>query len=206
MFAGNSAVSRCLLTGAITLVIGIPALAVDPHVAYRLKNGWLADQNGNRPPQYINMENGELNASPIKTGWLSAQWTIDTVSGPGNKEYHHIRNVFRPEECLHVEKGPLECGPIESGWQSALWELEVMPGPMYRLKNTWRPNTYINTQSGKLTAGPIQDGWLTRDGFSNRCNNRLSSAVERKSSDRNNGQRPVNQTPPSATGGSGERH
>ena len=60
---------------------------------YRIQNRWKGDQ-------YLHVERGGIESGRIQPGWLSAQWTIEPVSGTS---YYRIRNRWKPEQFLHVE-------------------------------------------------------------------------------------------------------
>lgn len=136
--------------------------ANDPLPAtYRIKNAWLADQNGQRPVVYINTEKG-LAASPIESGWLSARWSFEQVESDNGTKLFRLRNRNSAASYLHVENNRLECTEILVGWQSAQWKFEEGPDPgMFRIRNAWRDNYYIHVQNGRLEAGPIEPGWLS---------------------------------------------
>jgi hypothetical protein len=76
-----------------------------------IRNRWKANQ-------YLNIESGGLQSTPIGPGWLSARWVLEPVNG---SNVYRIRNVWQPNKCLNIESGALLASPIEPGWWSAWW-------------------------------------------------------------------------------------
>ncbi|WP_374352967.1 hypothetical protein [Chitinimonas sp.] len=68
---------------------------------------------------YLNIETGSLQSSPIKPGWHSAQWKLVQTSDG----WVRLQNKWKPEQYIHVEKGNAAAGKIESGWHSAQWKI-----------------------------------------------------------------------------------
>ena len=89
---------------------------------------WI--QNRWKPDQYLNIESGAIQSTPIQPGWLSARWTFEPVSGTN---LYRIRNVWQLTQYRNIESGVLTAGPVVTdspifppGWWSALW----MPEPV----------------------------------------------------------------------------
>jgi len=80
---------------------------------------WI--QNRWKPNEYLNVESGTIQSTPIGPGWLSARWTFEQVPGTG---LYLIRNVWRRNEYLNIESGALTAGPIQPGWYSARWTIQ----------------------------------------------------------------------------------
>jgi hypothetical protein len=74
------------------------------------------------PDQFLNLETGSLQSSPIAPGALSARWTLELI--PGTPNVYRIRNVFLPAYCLNIQSGTLAASPVEPGWWSAMWTVE----------------------------------------------------------------------------------
>ncbi len=108
------------------------------------------------PPFWLRMASWRARRVDAKPGWLSAQWTIEAVSGT---PYYRIRNRWKPEQFLHIEHGRLASGPIESGWHSAMWTIEPGDEGARRIRNRWKNQQYIHIERGRVEAGPIQPGW-----------------------------------------------
>ena len=80
---------------------------------------WI--QNRWKPNEYLNVESGTIQSTPIGPGWLSARWTFEQVPGTG---LYLIRNVWQRNEYLNIESGALTAGPIQPGWYSARWTIQ----------------------------------------------------------------------------------
>lgn len=113
-----------------------------------MTNFW---QTGNA----INVEAG-LDASPIQSGWWSAQWSISA-----NGSYYNIRNRWTGE-YLHVEDGPLSTGSVSANWWSAQWKLIPVTGSgnnVYRIQNRWKQDQYIHIEHGSLESSHAEPTW-----------------------------------------------
>ena len=118
-------------------------------------------QNYWKPDEYVNIQQGPAVAGAIRSGWLSARWTIEPVPGSVPVSYR-LRNVWKPDQYLNIESGALVAGPIQPGWLSAIWAVEPVPGTvptLHRFRNVWKPDQCLNNQNGALVAGPVQPGW-----------------------------------------------
>ena len=149
------------LVAAVLLVM--PAVShadnVIPGRPYRIKNAWGADQNGQRPDGYLNIEFGRFDSTPVQPGWQSAWWVLEPVKGTG---FYRIRNVWKPDYYIHTESGAVDVSPIQLGWQSAWWELEPYGNtPFFRLRNGFRRDQYLHVQFGPPCSGPIEWGCLS---------------------------------------------
>jgi hypothetical protein len=90
-----------------------PATNGDPAGAkvFWIRNRWKSNQ-------YLNVESGNLQSTPIGPGWLSARWTLEPINGTN---LYRIRNVWQPDKCLNIESGTLSASPVEPGWWSSWW-------------------------------------------------------------------------------------
>jgi hypothetical protein len=79
-----------------------------------IHNRWMTEE-------YLNIENGTVQSTPIQPGWWSARWIVERV--PGNNLYR-IRNVWKPDQALNNQNGFLAATPIDPGWWSAMWAFE----------------------------------------------------------------------------------
>jgi Beta-propeller repeat len=77
---------------------------------------WI--RNRGNSDQYLNIESGNLQSSPIGPGWLSARWTLEPINGTN---LYRIRNVWQPDKCLNIESGALRASPVEPDWWSSWW-------------------------------------------------------------------------------------
>ncbi len=82
--------------------------------AFWIHNRW-------KPNEYLNVESGSLQSTPIQPGWLSARWTLEQI--PGTTLYR-IRNVWQPTKCLNIESGTLTASEVGPGWWSSWWNFE----------------------------------------------------------------------------------
>jgi hypothetical protein len=81
---------------------------------------WI--RNRSKPDQYLNIESGTLQSTPIGPGWLSARWTLEPVNGTlAGTIVYRIRSVWQPDKLLNVESGTLGASPADPGWWSAWW-------------------------------------------------------------------------------------
>jgi len=118
----------------------------------RIGNVW-------RVGEFLHIQNGFIESSPIKLGWASAKWEIEPV---GEGRYVRLRASGAGQTYLHIENGGLEAGRIRMGWHSAMWTLEPVAGSNYlRIRNRWKSNRYIHTENGEVEAGRINEGWLS---------------------------------------------
>jgi hypothetical protein len=76
-----------------------------------IRNRW-------KPDQYLNIESGTLQSTPIGPGWLSARWVLEPINGTN---VYRIRNVWQSDKCLNIESGSLRASPVEPGWWSSWW-------------------------------------------------------------------------------------
>jgi len=117
---------------------------------YRIRNRWKNNL-------YLNIEPGNIQASPIEMGWLSAQWVLEPIPGT---QFHRIKNRWKNNQYIHIEYGTIQSGPIEMGWHSAQWILEPIAGTAYqKIKNRWKSDQYINIENGYIQSSPIQIDW-----------------------------------------------
>jgi hypothetical protein len=114
-------------------------------------------QNHWQPDQYLNVEHGQIESSPILPGWFSAMWSLENVDGG----FVRIRNRWKPEQYLNVEHGQIESSPIAPGWFSAMWSFENVDGGFVRIRNRWKPEQYLNVEHGQIESGPIAPGWFS---------------------------------------------
>ena len=70
------------------------------------------------PSKCLNIETGSLQSSTIQSGWLSAQWTLETV----DSSYVRIRNLWKIDQYIHWENTNPQAGQIQNGWWSAQWK------------------------------------------------------------------------------------
>jgi hypothetical protein len=120
--------------------------------ADRIQNRW-------KPDQFLHVENGKIEAGPVRPDWLSAQWSIEGVR-PGTPAIR-IRNRWKPDHVLHVESGTLEAGPAPADWLSAMWTLEQAGSNYVRIRNIWKNNLYIHIEQGQTEAGEVKPDWLS---------------------------------------------
>ncbi|MDD3978150.1 MAG: response regulator, partial [Methanomicrobium sp.] len=80
----------------------------------QIKNRWKSDQ-------YININSGSIQCTPVESGWHSAQWAIERIQGTA---YIQIRNRWKPDQYININSGSIQCTPVESGWHSAQWFFE----------------------------------------------------------------------------------
>ena len=113
-------------------------------------------QNRWKPDQYLNIERGLIESTPIQMDWWSAMWAIEPVEG---LPYVRLRNRWKPDQYLHIERGPLEAGQISPDWWSAMWTLQPAEGNFKRIQNRWKPDIFIHIEHGSVAAGPIQPDW-----------------------------------------------
>jgi len=120
-----------------------------PEPMFRIHNRWQA-------AQYLNIEHGSLESSPVEPNWWSAQWFLEPMPGT---PYTRIRNRWRPDQYINTEHG-LASTPIRENWWSAMWIIEQVPGTnLNRIRNRWQPNLFLNIEHGFLECSPIQDNW-----------------------------------------------
>jgi hypothetical protein len=67
---------------------------------------WI--QNQLKPDEFLNVESGSIQSTPIQPGWLNARWTFELVDGTTTFQIH---NVGRPDEYLNIVNGVLAAGP-----------------------------------------------------------------------------------------------
>ncbi len=127
-----------LMVSALLLGFGIAASAAEIDSGYV----FLKNYNGT----YLNIEKG-LKSTVIESGWHSAQWTFEKISGT---DRYRIKNRWKGT-YLNMEKG-LACGPIKPGWHSAQWIVEKRAGSKdeYTIKNYWK-GTYLWVISNMVT-------------------------------------------------------
>lgn len=109
--------------------------------------------NRHQTAQYIHTEGGPLVSGSIQSGWWTAQWQMEPVSGT---QYYRIRNRYTGH-YLHAENPQVQAGTIQSGWLSAQWELEPTQ-QHFRIRNRWR-GTYLHVEYGSLQLGTISTTW-----------------------------------------------
>lgn len=71
------------------------------------------------PSKCLNIETGTLQSSIIQSGWLSAQWTLETV----DSNYVRIKNLWKTDHYIHWEDSTPVAGQIQMGWWSAQWKV-----------------------------------------------------------------------------------
>jgi len=117
---------------------------------FRIGNRWFAGA-------FLNIESGSLAASTIRSDWLSAQWTAETVDGG----FVRLRSVWNTEVFLNAENQVLQAGAVPSGSWSALWVVEPVDNTGYfRLRNGQVEGQYLHMQNGVIELGPIAPDWL----------------------------------------------
>ena len=91
-------------------IIAQTRVAGDPpgQFVYWIQNRW-------KPDQYLNIESGFIQSTPIQPGWTSARWTFEPVSGSNSFQIH---NVGQPDKYLNIVNGFLTAGPRVSGPQN----------------------------------------------------------------------------------------
>ncbi len=91
-------------------IIAQARVAGDPpgQFVYWIQNRW-------KPDQYLNIESGFTQSTPIQPGWTSAHWTFEPVSGSNSFQIH---NVGQPDKYLDIVNGFLTAGPRVSGSQT----------------------------------------------------------------------------------------
>lgn len=98
------------------------------------------------------MQNGD-----IQSGWLSAQWSMETKDG-----YVRFKNLWTGN-YLNIEsnKGVVQLGSIKDGWLSAKWVLDNVNG-YTRIRNCWN-QTFMNTElkTGNVQCNAISEGALS---------------------------------------------
>lgn len=124
---------------------------------FRIQNYWQREW-------YINVENGEIGASEILSGWLSAVWYFDMTYWWN--DYFRIQSLWKQDEYLHIEFGPLESGPIAEHWYSAHWGINPvdvpeteLKGKVFQIFNHWKPDHYLNVDGGELVASRSLMNW-----------------------------------------------
>lgn len=71
------------------------------------------------PSKCLNIETGSLQSSIIQSGWLSAQWTLESA----DTGYVRIRNRWKTDQYIHWENTNPMAGQIQTGWWSAQWKV-----------------------------------------------------------------------------------
>jgi hypothetical protein len=128
---------------AVKKLVGVPTGLI------RIQNRW-------KPTQYLNNEKGYITSGKIESGWWSAMWTLQKVSGTN---FYRIKNRWKPTQYLHIEHGKLESNTIHAGAWSAMWSFEKVSGTnFYRIRNRWKPTQYIHIERGRLESGTIHAG------------------------------------------------
>jgi hypothetical protein len=144
-----AAIGMVILGAATNAQAQSPPPGSAPEPMFRIHNRW-------QPAQYLNIEHGSLESSPIEFGWWSAQWFLESIPGT---PYTRIRSRWRPDQYVNIEHG-LASTPIEEKWWSAMWIMEPVEGTnLYRIRNRWHPNLFLNIEHGFLECAPIQDNW-----------------------------------------------
>jgi hypothetical protein len=118
---------------------------------------WI--QSVANPDQYLNVQSGKLQSSPIQPNWLSARWTFKALDG---SNAYTIRSVAQPTWTLNLSTGVLAAGPETStsmvvstgggageGRPSSAWELEPIYAPVA---------PPASTTSGPPVSGPPVSG------------------------------------------------
>jgi hypothetical protein len=90
------------LSAQWTIIAQVPVAGDPPgQFVYWIQNRW-------KPDQYLNVESGSIQSSPIAPGWLSARWTFEPISGTNVFQIH---NVWQPDKYLNTANGVLTAGP-----------------------------------------------------------------------------------------------
>jgi len=122
-----------------------------------VKNANVRIHNRWKENQFLNIEHGNIQSSPIDFGWWSAQWIIEPIVGT---EFVRIRNKWKGDQYVNIENGRIESSPIESGWWSAQWIIEPIEGSSFvRIRNRWKGDQYLNVEYGKIQSSQIKMGW-----------------------------------------------
>lgn len=116
---------------------------------FRLQNVW-------RTNQFINIENGAVEASTIPAGSLSSHWVFEPISGSA---VVRLENRWKPEQVLTIANANLTTANASKADTNNHWELESAGNGEYRLKNRAQPTQYIHVEYGRLQVGAIQPGW-----------------------------------------------
>lgn len=121
--------------------------------ASHLKNFFQDDLYINtQPPVAIN----KVKATPILSGWSSAKWVVEEISGNVR-----IRSAWKPIEFLNIENGALESSEILPLWLSAQWSLIPRPEvgvDAFQIRNAWKPTMYIGLDAEyQLRALPLAE-------------------------------------------------
>ncbi len=129
---------------------GIGGTATGATAPFRIHNRWRTDQ-------YLNIEVGYPQSSPIQASWWSALWVIEPVPGTA---FVRFNNRWKPGEYLNIEHG-LGVSPIQDSWWSAMWSMEPVAGAngIYRIRNAWKQDEFLNVEAGHLQCSPIQGTW-----------------------------------------------
>ncbi|MEM5790360.1 MAG: DUF2012 domain-containing protein, partial [Syntrophobacteraceae bacterium] len=139
---------RVTIVDGVNTDAGSNRLVLDTH---RIKNR----QSG----KFVHIEYGGVTCGLIQESWLSAQWTLEPVTGT---QYYRIRNKWKPDRYLHIETGLLQCTTIEEGWYSAQWTIERVSGTGYhRIRNRWKTDKFLHTRYGPIQCGQIETDWLS---------------------------------------------
>jgi Beta-propeller repeat len=85
-----------------------------PSKVFWIHNRW-------KPNEYLNVESGNLQSTPIQPDWLSARWSLEQIQGTN---LYRIRNVWQPTKCLNIESGTLTASEAGPGWWSSYWSFE----------------------------------------------------------------------------------
>lgn len=103
---------------------------------------------------YLNIEYGFLQSSPILNGWWSAQWKLIPL-GSGS---YQIQNRWYPSYYLNVENGSPQASPINSSWLSAQWMFKEVKGQTPTPVDPILPTLLLSvtkTGQGLITSSPI---------------------------------------------------
>lgn len=149
LLAGEQYVALAIKTGNFNLNwIKLEKVAANLGT-FRLQNVW-------RTNQFINIENGLVEASNVPATYFSSQWIFEPVSGTA---VVRMVNRWKPEQALTIANGNLTTANATKTDTNSHWELERAGSEEYRLKNRAQPTQYIHVENGRLQAGAIQPGW-----------------------------------------------
>jgi hypothetical protein len=124
--------------------------------------------------EYLNIEHGTVEISPIQQGWSSAKWVLEDtgIPGPGGYNYTRFRSYWKPDQYLNIEHGSVESSPIEQGWWSAIWapvNIKDANGKTtngFMFENRWKPGQFLLVDGqGHIGIGPddtnsYADAWV----------------------------------------------
>jgi hypothetical protein len=108
--AAASTIQPGWLSAEWNIIAQVP-IAGDPSgkFVYWIQNRW-------KPDQYLNIQAGFIQSTPIQPGSTSARWTFEPV--PGSNVFQ-IHNVGQPDKYLNIVNGILTAGPRVSGSQTS---------------------------------------------------------------------------------------